>query len=31
MRRFVDRFAVLATYLVVLATALAGSSEGMKW
>ena len=31
MRRFLDRFAPLATYLVVVATALAGSSDGMKW
>jgi hypothetical protein len=31
VRRFVDRLTVLAIYLVVVATALAGSSEGMKW
>ena len=31
VRRFLDRFAPLATCLVVVATALAGSSDGMKW
>src|SRR3954451_9406641 len=31
VRRFLDRFAVVATYAAVLATALASSSHGMKW
>jgi hypothetical protein len=30
VRRFLDRFVAAATYLAVVATALAGSSGGMK-
>jgi hypothetical protein len=31
VRRFFDRLVAVATYLTIIAVALAGSSEGMKW